>query len=73
MFHSSSLHKIDPSYSTPRLRDGFCFNGDGAPFSVSEIDEPEKRLEALREAIALLAPSHSETLQYLMVHLKRYA
>ncbi|CAL8343346.1 unnamed protein product [Boreogadus saida] len=40
---------------------------------AAKIDEPEKRLEALREAIALLAPSHSETLQYLMVHLKRVA
>ncbi|KAG7282227.1 hypothetical protein CRUP_038395 [Coryphaenoides rupestris] len=38
---------------------------------AAKIDEPEKKLEAFREAISLLAPSHSETLQYLVAHLKR--
>ncbi|KAK0143902.1 N-chimaerin [Merluccius polli] len=38
---------------------------------AAKIDEPEKKLEAFREAVSLLAPSHSETLQYLMAHLKR--
>ncbi|KAJ3591968.1 hypothetical protein NHX12_007098 [Muraenolepis orangiensis] len=38
---------------------------------AAKIDEPEKKLEAIREAISLLAPSHSETLQYLMAHLHR--
>lgn len=37
----------------------------------SELTDPEKKLEAFREALALLPPSHSETLKYLMAHLKR--
>ncbi|XP_029386128.1 N-chimaerin isoform X4 [Echeneis naucrates] len=36
-----------------------------------ELTEPEKKLEAFREALSLLPPSHSETLKYLMAHLKR--
>ncbi|XP_053295362.1 N-chimaerin isoform X2 [Pleuronectes platessa] len=36
-----------------------------------ELTDPEKKLEAFREALALLPPSHSETLKYLMAHLKR--
>uniref|UniRef100_A0A667ZEK2 Beta-chimaerin n=1 Tax=Myripristis murdjan TaxID=586833 RepID=A0A667ZEK2_9TELE len=33
--------------------------------------DPEKKLEAFREALALLPQSHTETLKYLMAHLKR--
>ncbi|XP_054471568.1 N-chimaerin isoform X2 [Anoplopoma fimbria] len=36
-----------------------------------ELTDPEKKLEAFREALALLPPSHIETLKYLMAHLKR--
>uniref|UniRef100_A0A673ARC7 Chimerin 1 n=1 Tax=Sphaeramia orbicularis TaxID=375764 RepID=A0A673ARC7_9TELE len=36
-----------------------------------ELTDPEKKLEAFREALALLPQSHSETLKYLMAHLKR--
>ncbi|XP_034740981.1 N-chimaerin isoform X2 [Etheostoma cragini] len=36
-----------------------------------ELTDPEKKLEAFREALALLPSSHSETLKYLMAHLKR--
>ncbi|XP_053184965.1 N-chimaerin isoform X2 [Scomber japonicus] len=36
-----------------------------------ELTDPEKKLEAFREALALLPPSHCETLKYLMAHLKR--
>ncbi|XP_076026091.1 N-chimaerin [Genypterus blacodes] len=36
-----------------------------------ELTDPEKKLEAFREALALLPPSHSDTLKYLMAHLKR--
>lgn len=39
----------------------------------SELTDPEKKLEAFRESLALLPPSHSETLKYLMAHLKRWA
>lgn len=39
--------------------------------SSSELTDPEKKLEAFREALALLPPSHSETLKFLMAHLKR--
>lgn len=38
---------------------------------VVEITDPEKRLEALHEALKLLPPAHCETLRYLMGHLKR--
>ena len=38
---------------------------------VAEIADPEKRLEALHEALKLLPPAHCETLRYLMAHLKR--
>lgn len=38
---------------------------------VTEITDPEKRLESLHEALKLLPPAHCETLRYLMAHLKR--
>lgn len=43
-----------------------------APVCFSEVTDPEKKLEAFREALSLLPPSHSETLRYLMGHLKRW-
>lgn len=50
------------------------YSNSSTPFcSCSELTDPEKKLEALREALALLPPSHSETLRYLMAHLKRWA
>ncbi|XP_038862276.1 N-chimaerin-like isoform X5 [Salvelinus namaycush] len=36
-----------------------------------ELEDPEKQQEAFREALELLPAAHSETLRYLMVHLKR--
>uniref|UniRef100_A0A8P4FVR0 N-chimaerin n=1 Tax=Dicentrarchus labrax TaxID=13489 RepID=A0A8P4FVR0_DICLA len=38
---------------------------------AAKISDPEKRLEALHEALKLLPPAHCETLRYLMAHLKR--
>lgn len=38
---------------------------------AAKLSDPEKKLEAFREALALLPESHSETLKYLMAHLKR--
>ncbi|XP_008326522.1 N-chimaerin isoform X3 [Cynoglossus semilaevis] len=38
---------------------------------AAKVTDPEKKLEAFREALSLLPPSHSETLRYLMGHLKR--
>jgi len=38
---------------------------------AAKMTDPEKKLEAFREALALLPPSHSETLKYLMAHLNR--
>lgn len=38
---------------------------------AAKLTDPEKKLEAFREALALLPSSHSETLKYLMAHLKR--
>uniref|UniRef100_A0A673AV13 Beta-chimaerin n=1 Tax=Sphaeramia orbicularis TaxID=375764 RepID=A0A673AV13_9TELE len=38
---------------------------------AAKLTDPEKKLEAFREALALLPQSHSETLKYLMAHLKR--
>ncbi|XP_049919290.1 N-chimaerin isoform X2 [Epinephelus moara] len=38
---------------------------------TAKIADPEKRLEALHEALKLLPPAHCETLRYLMAHLKR--
>lgn len=38
---------------------------------LTEITDPEKRLESLHEALKLLPPAHLETLRYLMAHLKR--
>uniref|UniRef100_A0A669EU39 Chimerin 1 n=1 Tax=Oreochromis niloticus TaxID=8128 RepID=A0A669EU39_ORENI len=38
---------------------------------AAKITDPEKRLEALHEALKLLPPAHCETLRYLMGHLKR--
>uniref|UniRef100_A0A3Q0SCV1 N-chimaerin n=1 Tax=Amphilophus citrinellus TaxID=61819 RepID=A0A3Q0SCV1_AMPCI len=38
---------------------------------AAKITDPEKRLEALHEALKLLPPAHCETLRYLMAHLKR--
>ena len=43
----------------------FCF--------CSELTDQGKKLGAFREALCLLPPSHSETLRYLMAHLKRWA
>ncbi|TNN03001.1 hypothetical protein fugu_000030 [Takifugu bimaculatus] len=40
---------------------------------AAKLTDPEKKLEAFRESLALLPPSHSETLKYLMAHLKRVA
>lgn len=37
----------------------------------SELSDQDKKLEAFREALALLPASHNETLKYLMGHLKR--
>nr|XP_061799329.1 N-chimaerin-like isoform X4 [Nerophis lumbriciformis] len=36
-----------------------------------ELTDPDKKLEAFREALAMLPLSHNETLKYLMAHLKR--
>ncbi|XP_071774040.1 N-chimaerin isoform X4 [Centroberyx gerrardi] len=38
---------------------------------AAKLADPEKKLEAFRETLALLPQSHSETLKYLMAHLKR--
>ncbi|XP_020510862.1 N-chimaerin [Labrus bergylta] len=38
---------------------------------AAKITDPEKRLEAVHEALKLLPPAHCETLRYLMAHLKR--
>ncbi|XP_071388049.1 N-chimaerin isoform X4 [Centroberyx affinis] len=38
---------------------------------AAKLTDPEKKLEAFRETLALLPQSHSETLKYLMAHLKR--
>ncbi|KAG7227596.1 hypothetical protein INR49_005411 [Caranx melampygus] len=38
---------------------------------AAKLTDPEKKLEAFREALDLLPPSHCETLKYLMAHLKR--
>uniref|UniRef100_A0A3B3Z7M3 Uncharacterized protein n=1 Tax=Periophthalmus magnuspinnatus TaxID=409849 RepID=A0A3B3Z7M3_9GOBI len=38
---------------------------------AAKLSDPEKKLEAFREALALLPESHTETLKYLMAHLKR--
>uniref|UniRef100_A0A7N8Y839 Chimerin 1 n=1 Tax=Mastacembelus armatus TaxID=205130 RepID=A0A7N8Y839_9TELE len=38
---------------------------------AAKLTDSEKKLEAFREALALLPPSHSDTLKYLMAHLKR--
>ncbi|CAN9497746.1 unnamed protein product [Ophioblennius macclurei] len=38
---------------------------------AAKLTDAEKKLEAFREALALLPPSHIETLKYLMAHLKR--
>ncbi|XP_034417834.1 N-chimaerin isoform X3 [Cyclopterus lumpus] len=38
---------------------------------AAKLTDPEKKLEAFSEALALLPSSHSETLKYLMAHLKR--
>uniref|UniRef100_A0A3Q2NY99 Chimerin 1 n=1 Tax=Fundulus heteroclitus TaxID=8078 RepID=A0A3Q2NY99_FUNHE len=38
---------------------------------ATKLTDPEKKLEAFREALALLPPSHKETLKYLMAHLKK--
>ncbi|CAG09973.1 unnamed protein product, partial [Tetraodon nigroviridis] len=40
---------------------------------ASKLTDPEKKLEAFRESLALLPPSHRETLKYLMAHLHRVA
>lgn len=38
---------------------------------AAKLTDPEKKLEAFREALVLLPPPHVETLKYLMAHLKR--
>ncbi|XP_061827581.2 N-chimaerin [Nerophis lumbriciformis] len=38
---------------------------------AAKLADPEKKLEAFREALALLPQPHNETLKYLMAHLKR--
>nr|XP_029481339.1 N-chimaerin-like isoform X2 [Oncorhynchus nerka] len=38
---------------------------------TAKLEDPEKRLKAFREALELLPAAHSETLRYLMAHLKR--
>uniref|UniRef100_H2MT18 Chimerin 1 n=2 Tax=Oryzias latipes TaxID=8090 RepID=H2MT18_ORYLA len=38
---------------------------------AAKLTDPEKKLEAFREALALLPLSHRETLKYLMAHLRR--
>uniref|UniRef100_A0A3B4FM04 Chimerin 1 n=2 Tax=Haplochromini TaxID=319058 RepID=A0A3B4FM04_9CICH len=38
---------------------------------AAKLTDAEKKLEAFREALALLPPPHAETLKYLMAHLKR--
>ncbi|XP_077435156.1 N-chimaerin [Vanacampus margaritifer] len=38
---------------------------------AAKLTDPDKKLEAFREALALLPSSHNETLKYLMAHLKR--
>uniref|UniRef100_UPI003AABAD0E N-chimaerin isoform X2 n=1 Tax=Centroberyx gerrardi TaxID=166262 RepID=UPI003AABAD0E len=38
---------------------------------AAKIADPDKRLESLHEALKLLPPAHTETLRYLMAHLKR--
>ncbi|XP_062313903.1 N-chimaerin [Osmerus eperlanus] len=38
---------------------------------AAKLEDPDKRLEAFREALSLLPTSHTETLRYLMAHLKR--
>ncbi|XP_028291148.1 N-chimaerin isoform X2 [Gouania willdenowi] len=38
---------------------------------AAKLTDPEKKLKAFREALALLPQSHNETLKYLMAHLKR--
>ncbi|XP_017278246.1 N-chimaerin isoform X2 [Kryptolebias marmoratus] len=38
---------------------------------AAKLTDPEKKLEAFREALTLLPASHKETLKYLMAHLKR--
>lgn len=38
---------------------------------ITELTDPDERLEALHEALKQLPPAHCETLRYLMGHLKR--
>uniref|UniRef100_A0A3Q2YWA9 Chimerin 1 n=1 Tax=Hippocampus comes TaxID=109280 RepID=A0A3Q2YWA9_HIPCM len=38
---------------------------------AAKLSDQDKKLEAFREALALLPASHNETLKYLMAHLKR--
>ncbi|XP_051938411.1 N-chimaerin [Hippocampus zosterae] len=40
---------------------------------AAKLSDRDKKLEAFREALALLPASHNETLKYLMAHLKRVA
>ncbi len=40
-------------------------------FVVSELTDPDERLEALHEALKQMPPAHCETLRCLMAHLKR--
>ncbi|XP_049583515.1 N-chimaerin [Syngnathus scovelli] len=40
---------------------------------AAKLTDPDKKLEAFREALAMLPASHHETLKYLMAHLKRVA
>ncbi|XP_078520167.1 beta-chimaerin isoform X1 [Lissotriton helveticus] len=38
---------------------------------AAKLSDPDKRLEAVHEALTLLPPAHFETLRYLMIHLKK--
>ena len=62
-----------PAYMSSEVRECIVVTLTAALLSLcSELTDPEKKLEAFREALALLPPSHSETLKYLMAHLKRW-
>lgn len=48
-----------------------CFSPCHTCLCVSEVTDPDERLETLHEALKQLPPAHCETLRYLMAHLKR--
>lgn len=73
-YYPAGSDYIDPCVCPLRSEWGFIFFSDsGSAFCFrSELSDPDKKLEAIREALALLPPSHGETLKYLMAHLKRW-